>query len=66
MSAPESDRRRADELARVLAHIDRVQERLRIAQQALQDGDAPVRVRATVQQAQHDVRRARSALAPAG
>jgi len=53
-----------NEAARVLRHLDGVEEQLRIAQEALRSGEAPVRVRAVVQQAEHDVRRARAALAP--
>ncbi len=52
------------ETARILFHLDGVEERLRIAQEALRAGDAPVRVRAVVQHAEDDVRRARAALAP--
>lgn len=52
------------ETARILFHLDGVEERLRIAQEALRSGHAPVRVHAVVQQAEDDVRRARAALAP--
>lgn len=54
-----------DEVATVLRRLDGVEERLRIAYDVLQDGDAPVRVRAVVQAARDDVRRARAALVPA-
>jgi len=53
-----------NEAARVLRHLDGVEKHLRIAQEALRSSDAPVRVRAVVQQAEDDVRRARAALAP--
>ena len=53
-----------NEATRVLRHLDGVEEHLRIAQEALLSSEAPVRVRAVVQQAEDDVRRARAALAP--
>jgi len=53
-----------DDVDRVLRHLDGVEEHLRIAQEALRSSEAPVRVRAVVQQAEDDVRRARVALAP--